>query len=154
QFFARLGALAPGASATVSIEELAMTAGTYSMTASVSEDQYNLDLPAASATTSAQVVESPGMVQFGAASYDVTDQSGVAVIPVVRYYGASGPITVRYQTAPINATPGLDFTPISGTLTLLPGQWTASIQVPVLDDPYLNHDTYLNVTMDSPTGGA
>jgi uncharacterized repeat protein (TIGR01451 family) len=154
QYFARLGALAPGASATVSVEELATTAGTYSMTASVSEDEYNLDLPAASATTSAQVVESPGMIQFGAGSYEVTDQSGVAVIPVVRLYGASGTITVQYQTAPINATPGLDFTPTSGTLTLLPGQWTASIPVPVLDDAYLNHDTYLNVTLDSPTGGA
>ena len=35
------------------------------MTASVSEAEYNLDLPAASATASAQVVESPGMIQFG-----------------------------------------------------------------------------------------
>ena len=154
QLFARLGSLAPGASATVSVSEFAATPGSYTMTASVSEAEYNLDLPAASATASAQVVESPGMIQFGAAEYEVTDQSGVAVIPVVRLYGASGTITVHYQTSPVNATPGLDYTPTSGTMTLGPGQWTGSIQIPVLDDRYLNHDTYVNVTLDSPTGGA
>lgn len=154
QFFADLGDLDPGASATVAVDEQAMAPGTYAMTASVSQTEYNLDLPAASATTSAQVVESPGMIQFGAGSFEVTDQSGVAVLPVVRVYGASGTISIHYQTSALTATPGLDFTPTSGTLTLGPGQWTGSIEVPILDDPYRSQDTYLNVTLDSPTGGA
>ena len=73
---------------------LATTPGTFTQSASVSETEYNLDLPAASASTSAQVVESPGMVEFGAGEYEVTDQSGVAVIPVVRLYGSLGTVTV------------------------------------------------------------
>lgn len=154
QYFARLGDLAPGASATVMVEEQAMAPGTYSMTATVSETQYNLNLPAASATTSAQVLESPGMIQFGAGGVEVTDRAGMAVLPVVRVYGASGTITVHYETGSLSATPGLDFTPTSGTLTLGPGQWSGSIQVPILDDPYRNADTYFNVTLDSPAGGA
>ena len=116
--------------------------------------EYNLDAASASATASALVVESPGMVQLGSGVVTVTDQSGVATIPVVRLYGANGTVTVHYQTSPINATPGTDFTPVSGTLTLGPGQWTGSIQVPVLDNPHLNHDTSLTLTIDSPTGGA
>ena len=99
-------------------------------------------------------MESAGTVQFGAGSYELTDQSGVAVIPVVRLYGTSGTITVNYQTVAVNATPGLDFTPVSGTLTLGPGQSSGSIQVPVLDDPYKNHDDFVNVTIADPTGGA
>ena len=75
------------------------------------------------------------MVQFGAAAYEVTDQSGVAVIPVVRLYGRAAPSRSTIRPSPVNATPGLDFTPTSGTMTLGPGQSTGSIQVPVLDDP-------------------
>jgi uncharacterized repeat protein (TIGR01451 family) len=154
QFFARLGNLAAGATATVTVEELAMAAGNYTLTATVSEDQYNLDQPAASASAFAEVVESPGTVKFGSGNYEVTDQSGMAVIPVVRMFGASGTITVQYQTVAVNATPGLDFIPVSGTLTLGPGQWSGSIQVPVLDDPYKAQDQFVDVTLSNPTGGA
>jgi uncharacterized repeat protein (TIGR01451 family) len=154
QFFARMGDIEPGGSAMVTVQEQATVPGNFTQAASVSEDEYNLDYSSASATASAQVVESPGMLQFSAGNYQVTDQAGVAVIPVIRLYGASGTITVHYQTNAINATPGLDFTPTEGTLTLGPGQGSGSIQVPVLDDPYNNHDEYVSITLDGPTGGA
>src|SRR5262249_59639789 len=93
-----------------------------------------------SAAASAQVVESPGTIQFSSGSYQVTEGRGVAVIPVVRLYGANGTVTVHYQTTALNATPGLDFTPTEGTLTLGPGQGSGTLQVPVLGDPYDNHD--------------
>ncbi len=62
----------------------------------------------------------------------------------------TGTITVHYQAIAVNATPGLDFTPTSGTLTLGPGQAGGSIVVPVLDDPYKNHDEYVNVVAGHP----
>ncbi len=154
QFVANLGNLPAGATASVALQELATAAGDYTMTATVTEDEYNLDQPAAMASASADVVESPGILQFGTSSVEVTDQAGMAVIPVVRLFGATGTVTVQFQTAAVNATPGRDFTPVSGTLTLGPGQWTGSIQVPVLDDPYTNHDQYVDVTLANPTGGA
>ncbi len=154
QFVARLGDLPAGATATVSVEELAIAAGDYTLTGTVTETEYNLDLPAASASASADVVESPGMIQFESTDAQVTDQAGVAVIPVVRTFGASGTITVHYQTVAVNATPGMDYTPISGTLTLGPGQWAGSIQVPVLDDPYKKQEQFVDVTLSDPAGGA
>jgi uncharacterized repeat protein (TIGR01451 family) len=154
QYFARLGDLAGGATAMVTVEELATAPGDYTLTATVSEAEYNINLPAASASASAEVVDSPGMVQFGSGNQTVTDRDGVAVIPVVRLYGASSTITVNYQTVAVNATPGLDFTPVSGTLTLAPGQWSGSIQVPVLDDLYKKQDQFVDVTLSDPTGGA
>jgi hypothetical protein len=48
----------------------------------------------------------------------------------------------------------MDYVPTSGTLTLGPGQTSASIQVPVLDDRYENHNNTVNVVLGSPTGGA
>jgi hypothetical protein len=84
----------------------------------------------------------------------VAETAGVALLPVVRLYGARGAISVNYQTVAVNAAPGRDFVPISGTLVLEPGQTTGSIQVPVLPDPYDNHDEYINVVLSGPTGGA
>lgn len=153
-YVARLGNLPPGASATVALSALATTSGRFTQSASVSEDQYNINLPAASATAVAQVQPSPGIVQFGAPGVEVTDMAGMAVLPVVRLYGSAGTVTIHYQTVAVNATPGLDFTPTSGTLTLGPGQTGGSIAVPVLNDPYKNHDQFVNVVLDSPTGGA
>ena len=152
QSFARLGDLNPGASARVTLQELAVSPGDYTLGASVVADQYNLDPGSSSAT--AHVVESPGAIELGTGSLQVTDLSGMAVFPVVRLYGSAGTVTIHYQTTPIDATPGLDFTPTSGTLTLSPGQWSSSIIVPVLNNPYLNHDTHLTLSIDSPTGGA
>ncbi len=152
QSFARLGDLVPGGSASVTLQELAVNPGAYTLTASVAADQYNLQPGSSSAT--AHVVESPGAIELGTESLQVTDLSGMAVFPVVRLFGAAGTVTIHYQTTPIDATPGLDFTPTSGILTLGPGQWSSSIVVPVLNNPYLNHDTHLTLTIDSPTGGA
>ncbi len=153
-YFARIGTLAPGGSATVALHALATASGSYVQSASVSEDQYNIDLPAASATAVAQVQPSAGVVQFGVPEVEVTDRSGVAVLPVVRLYGSAGTVTIHYQTVALNATPGMDFTPTSGTLILGPGQTGGSIIVPVLDDPYKNQDQFLNVVLDGPAGGA
>ena len=116
--------------------------------------EYNLNPQGASASTTAQVLESAGIVQFGTPNLSVSNLSGVAVIPVVRLYGTNGSITVNYRTIAINATPGLDFTPTSGTLTMGPGQSSATISVPVLDDIYENHDDLVNVVLEAPTGGA
>ena len=52
QLFAHLGDLAPGATATVTMQTMAISPGTLTETASVSQDQYNLDQWAASASTS------------------------------------------------------------------------------------------------------
>ena len=94
------------------------------------------------------------MIQFGSASYEVTDQAGVAVIPVVRLYGTSGTITVHYQTVAVNATPGRRLHPDFGdadprarpVVGLDPGPGARrSLQEP---------RQFVNVTLSDPTGGA
>ena len=80
--------------------------------------------------------------------------AGVADLSVVRTVGSLGPVTVNYQTVAVNATPGLDFVPISGTLTFASGQTVGTILVPVLNDLWENHDDVVNVVLSSPGGGA
>src|SRR5262249_25641743 len=140
QLSADLGALDPGSSATVTVLETAMAAGTVTQSGMVTASQYNLDPQGASARATAQVVESPGIVQFATGSVAVSEMAGFAQVPVLRLYGAIGAISVHYQTIAANATPGLDYVPVSGTLVLGPGQTSGTITVPVLDNPYDNRD--------------
>ncbi len=154
QLFGRFGALNPGASATLTLIELATAPGTLTLPASLSDTEYNLNPQGASTSATVQVLESPGTVQFGAGTVSVSNLAGVAVLPVVRLYGALGSITVHYQTIAVDATPGVDYVPTSGTLTLGPGQTIASIAVPVLNDLYEDHDDTVNVVLDNPSGGA
>lgn len=45
------------------------------------------------------------------------------------------PVTVAYSTVAGSAVAGKDFTPSSGTVTLAPGQTSASVAVPTFNDP-------------------
>src|SRR5262249_27705322 len=63
-------------------------------------------------------------------------------------------ITVNYQATAINANAGLDFTPVSGTLSFASGQTTGTIFVPVLANPWDNHDEFVGVSLTSAGGGA
>ena len=58
-------------------------------------------------------------------------------------------MTVDYTTDPINATPGLDYTPVSGTLTFPNGVTTETISVPVLDNPYDHENELLSVILSN-----
>jgi uncharacterized repeat protein (TIGR01451 family) len=154
QLSADLGALDPGSSATVTVLETAMAPGTVTQSGMVTASEYNLDPQGASASATAQVVESPGIVQFATGALAVSETAGFAQVPVLRLYGALGAISVHFQTVAASATPGLDYVPVSGTLVFGPGQTSGTITVPVLANPYDNHDESLQVVLDSPTGGA
>ncbi len=64
------------------------------------------------------------------------------------------PVTVDYVTSPGTADSGVDFKPISGTLTFDPGVTTRSIVVPTIDDLDSEGDETFTVTLSNPTGGA
>lgn len=150
-----LGSLAAGASAQLSIVLVPMASGQDSWTATVAGNEFDLDLTSNQATATVAVAQSPGVLQFASPMTTVNETAGVAAISVVRTVGALGPVTVSYQTlSGPAATPGLDYTPIAGTLLLANGQTSGTILVPVLNNPYDNHDEYVVLAISSPTGGA
>ena len=77
------------------------------------------------------------------------ENAGSATITVNRVNGSRGTVLVDYKTVPINATPGLDFTPVSGTLTFPAGVTSETIVVPVLADPYDHHDELVSVVLSN-----
>ena len=87
------------------------------------------------------------------ANYAVNAAAGVAVITVDRE-GGGGVVTVSYAAGGGTATPGVDYTPVSGTLTFGLGVTVQNFTVPIIDDPSLQSDKTVNLVIASPTGGA
>jgi uncharacterized repeat protein (TIGR01451 family) len=154
ELVAQLGELDPGSTAQISMVMTATTAEQVNQTATVTAVQNQLNPAQLTATIPVTVQESAGILQFSSSQYAVPDTAGGAVLTVSRTDGSMGPVTINYQTVAVNATPGVDFVPTAGTLSFGSGQTAATIQVPVLNDPWENHDEYVNVVLQSPGGGA
>jgi len=72
----------------------------------------------------------------GSASYEAPEDAGSIVITVNRVGGVSGRMTLDYATEAVNAVPGVDFLPGSGTLVFEDGETSRTITVPILTNPH------------------
>ncbi len=91
-------------------------------------------------------------VQFRTSTFSVTE-GGVATILVDRTGSSTGAVTVDYQADPGTATAG-DFTPRTGTLTFLSGQMTQTFTVTTAQDPTVEGNETVLLTLLNPAGGA
>jgi hypothetical protein len=122
--------------------------GTLNSSASVTSAETDTD-PSNLAKVSTPVVDLVGTIQFGATTYAAPENAGWATITVSRVNGKRGTVTVDYKTVPLSATPGRDYTPVSGTLTFPDGVASETIVIPVLANPYDNHDELVNVVLSN-----
>jgi len=146
---ASLGTLATGASATVTFMVAPSKIGKLTGSASAMANETDTNMSNNSATVSTTVVDRVGTIEFSSAGYAVPDNAGSATLTVSRVDGARGTVTVDYKTAPINATPGLNYTPVSGTLPFPNGVTSETIVIPVLDNPYDNHNELVSVVLSN-----
>ena len=147
-----LGTIAVGQSVTVVINLLPTQAGTFTSTATVSTSEPDSNPANNTATlTTVLLVPSP-IITFSQGVYTANETDGTAPITLTRVGDLSGTLTVHFSTVGGgNATPGLDYTPISTTVTFAPGQPSAVVNVPVLPDPYDRVDEYVALQLDTPT---
>ena len=92
-------------------------------------------------------------MHFSMSNYAVNAAAGLAVITVVRD-GGGGVVTVAYAAGGGTATPGTDYTPVSGTLTFGLGITVQNFTIPIIDDLQLQTDKTVNLAISTPTGGA
>src|SRR5262249_24795914 len=59
--------------------------------------------------------------------------------------------TVHYATSNITAVAGVNYTAVSGTLTIAPGQTVGTVTVPVLDDLKVLGNQTFALTLSSPS---
>ena len=97
---------------------------------------------------------SPGEVGLAHSAVSVIEFRDHAAINITRINGSTGQITIDYTTVNQSATAGIDYQPVSGTVTLEDGQTGATILVPILDDTESEEDETFSIALDSVTGGA
>lgn len=72
-----------------------------------------------------------GMGTFSATTYSALETDGVATITVVRTPGLTGSFRVTYFTSGGTASPGIDYTPVRGTLDFADGEQSKTFTVPL-----------------------
>jgi hypothetical protein len=79
------------------------------------------------------IVAVPSSVQFGATDFVAASTASFAAVTVTRTGNINQAASVDFATIPGGtATPGVDYFPISGTLTFAPGEASRQIQIPLL----------------------
>jgi CSLREA domain-containing protein len=96
----------------------------------------------------------PGTLQLSGATYDVREDAGSVTITVIRSGGTAGPVSIHYATSAGTATPGSDYQDVSGDLSFIDGQLSASFTVPILNDALAEDPEAFTVTLSNPAGGA
>jgi subtilisin family serine protease len=91
-------------------------------------------------------------LQFGAASYNVSESGSSITIPVTRLGGTTGAATVNYATENGTAMAGSDYTAKSGTLSFSAGISTAYISVAITNDVLIESSETFRVMLSNPTG--
>jgi hypothetical protein len=88
-----------------------------------------------------------------AISTTVPESAGSKTVSFTRTDSFPGSITVNYSIIRGTATPGVDYTDVTGTLTFAPGE-TQNITVPILDDSTIEGDETFRVVLSGATTGA
>jgi len=98
-------------------------------------------------------IAGPGSLEFGAPYYSATENSGGATIVVRRRGGTVEDVTVDYLTVAGTATPGLDYTDVTATLTFLEGETKQTFTVPLANDFVGEPDETVGLLLTNQTAG-
>lgn len=91
----------------------------------------------------------PGTLQLGSTSYDVTEGAVVNII-VTRSGGSSGVVSVDYATSDGTAVAGTDYPATNGTLTYADGvSGNQTISIPITDDNTVENPDAFTVTLSN-----
>ncbi|MHC5538694.1 beta strand repeat-containing protein [Singulisphaera rosea] len=94
-----------------------------------------------------------GSLQFSSPTYSVGMNAGTATITVTRTNGNASDVGVAYSTSGGTAVPGVDYTPVSGTLNFAANQSSQTFTIPILSSSSLGADKTVGLVLGNPTGG-
>lgn len=105
--------------------------------------------------------DGPGVLGIERPAISTTEQGQNAVVTVRRMGGDSGQVSVAFETraglatSEMQATPGADYTTVSGRLTWADGETAdKQVTVPIAADAIIEGTEYFSVVISSPQGGA
>jgi uncharacterized repeat protein (TIGR01451 family)/uncharacterized delta-60 repeat protein len=97
---------------------------------------------------------SPGILQFSATNYIVSERATNAVLTVNRIGGASGKVSVDYFTQDGTAITGQKYQSTNGTLLFAEGESVKTITVPILDENLVEGNLFFSAFLTNVAGGA
>jgi uncharacterized delta-60 repeat protein len=97
----------------------------------------------------------PGTLRAISTAVTTAENAGSVDLSISRFGGLIGAVSVDYTLTPLNAVPGTDYTPISGTLTWASGVGgIQTINVPLLQDTAQDGLKNFQLALSNPTSGA
>jgi subtilisin-like proprotein convertase family protein len=93
-------------------------------------------------------------IRVAAAAATASEAGGTVQVKVSRTGGREGGGTVGYTTVAGTATAGVDFTPVSGTLTFAAGEMIRTIAVPIVADGTIEGNETFQVVLSGVLGNA
>ncbi|HEX6625859.1 MAG TPA: DUF4394 domain-containing protein, partial [Pyrinomonadaceae bacterium] len=94
-----------------------------------------------------------GAVRFSASSFTVSEGAGSVAVTVTRTGNTAGGLIVDLFTNSGTASERSDFTATFRTLEFAPGETSKVVNIPVIDDAFLETDETFSVTLARATGG-
>ena len=105
-------------------------------------------------TATLTILDDDDTFAFSAPAYFVSENATNAVIQVLRFGALANSVSVQYQTLAGTATPGMDYTNVSGILTFGFGQTVQFITVPIVNDVALEPSETFSVRLLNASAGA
>lgn len=96
----------------------------------------------------------PGKISFVSDDGEVDERDGMYYALVKRTSGATGTVTIEYETQDSTADEYNDYTPVSGTLTFAEGESLKAIAIEILEDDDSESAEEFIIDLSNPTGGA
>ncbi len=135
------------------LENLAQTAASTTVNLALTQPTGGATLSTPTTEVLTIVDNLPPTIEFTSSSYLARATVGVGVVTVTRGGNLTTAVTANFSTSGGTAAPGIDYTPVSGTLTFLAGQSQASFTVPVRSDPTAPNPS-VGLVLSGTTGGA
>ncbi|HXF09632.1 MAG TPA: Calx-beta domain-containing protein [Desulfuromonadaceae bacterium] len=110
--------------------------------------------PSNSTLTIIDTVVAPGTLSFSTNSFTGFEGNGSVSLNVIRTSGSSGSVSVNYTTIAGTATPGVNFQTTNGTVTFFNGEISKVIQIPLLNNNFVQGTVNFTVNLFAPAGGA
>jgi hypothetical protein len=94
----------------------------------------------------------PQMVAWQLAGFPANEDAGSLTAVVVRKGATNGTVTVNYSTGDGSAVNGVNYTAVSGTLTMTNGIIATSFEVPIIDNLSALGNRFFYLTLRNPVG--
>jgi len=107
----------------------------------------------APATTTVTIQDDEPAFALSTPAYSAQEKLQKAVVEVTRSGPSTTTATVDFALSPVTATPGTDYTHLSGVLTFVPGKTSLLITVPIVNDGLYEGPEDLMVTLSNPSPG-